>query len=308
MDKIAFVFSGQGAQKPGMGKALYETSPAAARVFDMAEARRPGLREMCFSGDMQALSRTVNTQPCLFAVDLAAAVALEASGITPDCVAGFSLGEIPALAFAGILSYEDAFDLVCVRAEAMQACADGMEGGMAAVLGLEADAVEAACEAVGRVYPVNYNCPGQIVIAGERDAIEQVKAHLSQTRARVMPLPVGGAFHTVYMQDAAQHMAKALSGMSLNSPRMPIYANVTAKPYEAPYEALITQQVMNPVRWQATIEGMAAAGVTKFVEVGIGKTLVGFIKKTSKESLAVHVEDDATLAAALEALNGEQAK
>ena len=165
MGKIAFVFSGQGAQYSGMGKALYASSPAAKAVFDMADSLRPGTARQCFEGSMEELTQTVNTQPCVFAVDLAAARALAERGVQPDCVAGFSLGEIAALAFAGVLSDEEAFRLVCKRGELMDKAARENPGAMVAVLKLTSAQTEELCQRFEKTYPVNYNSPAQTVVA-----------------------------------------------------------------------------------------------------------------------------------------------
>ena len=172
MAKTVFVFSGQGAQYPSMGKELYENSPAAKAVFDMAETIRPGTIKQCFEGTKEELSITINTQPCMFAVDLAAAAAVKEAGINPDYIAGFSLGEIAAVAFAGILSYEEAFKLVCRRAELMDKAATENKGAMAAILKLTTDKVEEICKKYNKAWTVNYNCPGQTVVAASEDEID----------------------------------------------------------------------------------------------------------------------------------------
>lgn len=305
MGKVAFVFAGQGAQAPGMGQRLAEYSPAAVRVYDMAEIIHPGTKELCWRAAPAQLNQTIHTQPCLFCVDLGAAEALRARGVVPDLVAGFSLGEIPALAFAGMLSEEEAFRLVCVRAEAMQACAEATPGGMAAVLGLEIAAVEAACLAVGNVYPVNYNCPGQLVIAGEKECLAQAGQALKAQGGRILPLPVSGAFHTECMTKARERLAEHLHGVTLHKPVIPVFSNETGCLYAPPYAEGIARQVSGPVRWQAIIERMAEMGVTTFVEVGIGKTLCGCIRKTVPGAKTLHVEDPESLEDAVRVLNGE---
>ena len=288
MAKTVFVFSGQGAQYPSMGKELYENSPAAKAVFDMAETIRPGTIKQCFEGTKEELSITINTQPCMFAVDLAAAVAVKEAGINPDYIAGFSLGEIAAVAFAGILSYEEAFKLVCRRAELMDKAAAENKGAMAAILKLTTDKVEEICKKYNKAWPVNYNCPGQTVVA----ASEDVKAE----KGKAVKLAVSGAFHSPFMESASKGLAEYLDGITLSEPTIPVYANLTAKPYTlSDAKELLAKQVMNPVKWQTTVENLIAEGADTFIEVGVGKTLVGLVKKTSKEVTAVNVENKATL-------------
>ncbi len=305
MARLAFLFSGQGAQVPGMGQSLVQSSEAAARVYAMADAIRPGTLNQCATADKETLSRTVNAQPCLYCVDLAAAQALVARGVEPACVAGFSLGEIPALAFAGMLTPEDGFRLVCVRAEAMQAAADAVETGMMAVVGMQNDAVEAVCKESG-IYPVNYNCPGQLVVAGKKTNLAEAAERIKGQGGRALPLPVSGAFHTRYMHSARLAIEDHLTHCILNVPRVTVYANATGKPYEAPYGTCIAQQVETPVRWQTILEDMATQGIDTFIEVGIGKTLSGFVRKTLPGATALQVEDAQSLEDTVRAVSGGQ--
>ena len=203
MGKIAFVFSGQGAQYSGMGKALYASSPAAKAVFDMADSLRPGTARQCFEGSMEELTQTVNTQPCVFAVDLAAARALAERGIQPDCVAGFSLGEIAALAFAGVLSDEEAFRLVCKRGELMDKAARENPGAMVAVLKLTSAQTEELCQRFEKTYPVNYNSPAQTVVATTTENADAFCQAVKAAGGKAKVLPVSGAFHSPFMADAA---------------------------------------------------------------------------------------------------------
>lgn len=289
MKKIAFVFAGQGAQYSGMGQSLYEVSPAVKALYDTAESLRPGTMAQSFSGTAEELRQTVNTQPCLYLVDLAAALALEEKGIHADMTAGFSLGEVAALAYAGAYSHADGFALVTKRGQFMAEASQGMEPGMAAVMKMEPDAIEALCKTIPDVYPVNYNSPGQIAISGTKTAIEQFKAQA--TGARLMDIPVSGAFHSPFMASASAKLADTLSTMSLTAPKIPVYANLTASPYGENVADTLAAQVQNPVQWQKSVENMIAAGAEVFIECGAGKTLAGLIKRIDKTVAVYSVQD-----------------
>lgn len=290
MASIAFVFAGQGAQLPGMGLELYECSAAARQIFDRAEALCPGTLEMCFHGKAEELNQTIHTQPCLFTMDLACAHAAVEAGALPDRCAGFSLGELAAAAFAGIMDFDSAFRLVVRRAETMQACAEAVQGAMGAVLRLTAAQVEAICaEFPGAAYPVNYNCPGQTVIACREELFDTLSARVVREKGRMMRLKVSGAFHTPWMAAAGRALEDMLSGMELHAPALPLYANLNALPYARENAAeLLAKQVCNPVRWQQTIENMAATDF--FIELGAGKTLSGLIRKTLPDAQVLSVE------------------
>ena len=290
MAKTALVFSGQGAQYPGMGKELYECSPAAKAVFDMAESIRPGTLRQCFEGTKEELSVTINTQPCVFITDLAAAAAVKEKGVEPDFVAGFSLGEIAALAFADVLSYEDAFRLVCRRAELMDKAAKEEPGAMAAVMKLTPQQTEEICAGFKKAYPVNYNSPAQTVVAASEDEIDELCAKVKAEKGKAVKLAVSGAFHSPFMNSASDALAEYLEGVELKEPEIPVYANVTAQPYEGDYKALVAAQVKSPVKWQTTVENLVSQGADRFIEVGVGKTLTGLIKKINNDVTAVNIE------------------
>ncbi len=297
MGKIALVFSGQGAQYPGMGKDLYENSSAAKAVYDMADSIRKGTSSQCFEGTAEELSVTVNTQPTVFTADLAAAEAVKEKGIHIDYLAGFSLGEIAALGFGGMMSYEDAFKLVCKRAELMDNAAKSTPGAMVAVMKLPPEKVQEICDGIDECWPVNYNSPAQVVVATNKDNVDLLIQKVKEAKGRAVALPVSGAFHSPYMEDAAQGLSEYLKGVELNAPKIPIYANYTALPYEGDYKSLIVNQCKNPVRWQVTVENLIAQGVDTFIEVGVGKTLTGLIKKINKDVTAIKVENTEDLEA-----------
>ena len=294
MGKTAFLFAGQGAQYPGMGRSLQENSEAASAVFAAADAVRPGTSEQCFHGSAQELACTANTQPCVFCVDLAAARALEEAGIHADAVAGFSLGELAALSFAGAFADEDGFSFVCRRAQAMDCAARSNPSGMAAVLKLENETVEQLCREFEQVYPVNYNCPGQLTIAAQRSQLAAFCKRVQEAGGRAVELAVSGGFHSPLMNPAAQELAKELERCQIQPCRIPVYANRTALPYPSRLEEvrqLIAQQVNHPVRWEQTIRQMIEDGFTTMIEVGPGKTLSGLVKKISRTVRVFHVED-----------------
>jgi [acyl-carrier-protein] S-malonyltransferase len=304
MGKIAFVFSGQGGQYSGMGKELYDCSPAAKRVFDIAEKQRYGTSEQCFNGSKETLSITINTQPCLYCVDLAAAEALKEAGILPDAVAGFSLGEIAALTYAGVFTYEDGFSFVCKRAELMHIAAEKSSSAMAAVLKLDNETVIKLC-LQHDVYPVNFNCPGQLVVAGKKESFGKFGEAVADAGGRMIPLAVSGGFHSPFMNEASDRLRMELISFEVFMPKLPVYANYSAEPYESDInniKNLIARQVNNPVLWQKTIEKMIEDGIDTFVEVGAGKTLCGLIKKINQSVNIYNVEDVQSLRNTLAAL------
>ena len=295
MGKIAFVFSGQGAQYSGMGKSLYETVDAAKKLYDACEELRPGTMEQSFSGSDEALKLTQNTQPCLYLVDLSAALSLEEKGIKADAVAGFSLGEIAALAYAGAYSHTDGFSLVTKRGQLMGKAAEENDTSMTAVLKLDADTVSNAAKEFEGLYAVNFNCPGQTVVSGLKSSMPDFYEKIKELGGRSVPLSVSAAFHSPFMNGAADGFYEELKGVEIKAPRLDVYANYTARPYEGDVVETLNMQMKNPVRWQQTIENMVADGFTEFIEVGAGKTLCGLIKKIAKDVNVYSVENENTL-------------
>ena len=305
MSKIAFLFAGQGAQYVGMGRDLYESVPAAKEVFDLGESRRPGTLATCFEGPGEALTQTENTQPALFLVDLACARALSAAGVMPDAVAGFSLGEIPALAFTGVLSDADAFDTVVLRGNTMQTCGERHPGGMAAVMKLPPEEVERIAATFNCIYPVNYNCPGQIACAGAAGEIDAFCDAVKAAGGRAVKLAVSGAFHTPFMADATDALRRHLSGLALSAPKIPLYSDYTADLYPGDSEKIaetIAEQASRSVRWETIIRRMADTGIDTFIEVGAGATLSKLVSRTLTDVQILHVENAGTLRETLAAL------
>jgi [acyl-carrier-protein] S-malonyltransferase len=273
-----------------MGKDLADNSSAAKAVFAMADSVRPGTSAQCFGGTQEELSLTANTQPCIFCVDLAAARALEEQGVRCDAVAGFSLGEIAALTYAGMLSDQDGFKLVCRRAQLMNDAGSSVKSIMAAVLKLDNAKVEELAARYQHIYPVNYNCPGQLVVSGAPEEMESFKLDVKGAGGRYLQLPVSGGFHSPFMASAAEEFAKELSNYSFKTSKFDIYSNYTSKKYNNSVQELLTYQIKSPVKWQALIENMIADGVDIFIECGPGHTLSGFASKINGSVRIYNVE------------------
>lgn len=311
MSKMAFLFPGQGSQFVGMGQNIYTENPLAKAFFDQAnDALDFDLPDLAFNGPMEKLSQTNYTQPALVAVEIMLLTALMEAGIKPDVVAGLSLGEYTALVAAGALDALDAVKLVSKRGDIMASALPVGLTAMAAVLGMESDLLATLCRENSRqsvVEIANYNCPGQLVIGGHKDAVATVsELALTQGARRVIPLEVSGAFHTSLLKDASEKLRVELEKISFNPLEMPVLFNKSADFQTEPLIDLLTAQVYSPVRFQETIEHMIKIGVDTFIEVGPGKTLSGFIKKVDRKLTVYQVENAADIKQLQTLLGGEE--
>ena len=294
----AYVFPGQGAQFVGMGKDLYENHPIAKEYFEKAnEILGFRITDIMFAGTDEELKQTKVTQPAVFLHSVISALCL-GDAFQPEMVAGHSLGELSALTAAGCLTFEDGLRLVAKRALAMQAACEARPGTMAAVIGLEDAQIESICREVSEetgkvVICANYNCPGQLVISGEREGVEVACNRLKEAGAkRALVLPVGGAFHSPIMQPAKEELEAAIAATTFHTPRCPVYQNVDGEAHTAPEEikANLIVQLTASVLWTKEVNNMVAAGATEFTECGPGKALQGMISKICKGNDAVSVQ------------------
>ena len=279
----AYVFPGQGAQFPGMGKDLYESNAVARELMDKAnEVLGFRLTDIMFSGTAEELQQTKVTQPAVFVYSVAQALS-QGEAFQPDMVAGHSLGEFSALVASGCLRFEDGLRLVYARAMAMQACCDAVPGTMAAIIKLDDSTIERICEETeGLVVAANYNCPGQVVISGEKEAVMAACEKMKEAGAkRALPLQVGGAFHSPLMEPARKKLAEAIEATTFHTPICPIYQNVDARPHTDTDEIKqnLLLQLTSPVRWTDSVLQMKADGMTEFEECGPGQVLTGLINK-----------------------------
>ena len=305
--KIAYLFSGQGAQYPGMMKDLYDAVPAAKQVFDMAdEALGRSISGLSFQGTQDELNLTHNTQPTVLAADLAAAAALREHGVRPAAAAGFSLGEYAALAYAGVFSGKEALRLIQIRADAMQEAVAPGEGAMAAFVGASAKQVEDICAAVtgGYVVAANYNSPVQTVVSGSTAGVDEACSKAQELGLRFVKLAVSAPFHCALMEPAAMRLRDEFRDVSFADPQIPVYMNVDGRQVTdtAGIPELLVRQAMSPVRWVQTLENMRADGIDTFIECGPGKTLSGLVKKTLKDVRICRVENLKTLESTLKEL------
>ena len=306
--KIGVLFSGQGAQYSGMMKELYDSEPSAKEVFDLADAALGRkVSQICFYGTQEELNLTHNTQPCMLAGDLAAAMVLKAHGIAADAVAGFSLGEYAALTYAGVISAEEAFRIIQIRADAMQEAATPDSGAMAAFLGGSPKEVEEICSRVseGYVAVANYNSPVQTVVSGTVEGVDEAIRIAEASGVRCIKLAVSAPFHCKLMEPAAQKLKYEFENTVFSDPVLPVYMNIDGKPCnkKETIPDLLVRQAMSPVRWSTTLNNMAADGIDTFIECGAGKTLSGLVKRTLKNVTILRVENLKTLNETLEKLN-----
>ena len=286
--KRSILFPGQGSQKVGMGRELYNTFPEARAVFDRADkVLKYSLSTVCFNGPEEKLVQTEFTQPAVFVVSFAAWAVLKKQGEKFDFAAGHSLGEYTALAAAGVLSFENALQSVAARARFMQEACVQNPGTMAALIGVTPAEVEEICSrasAAGVVVPANFNSPGQVAVSGERPAVEKAVEAAKAAGKKGMLLPVGGAFHSPLMEPGKKKLAEFLDSITFSPAQIPVAPNVTAREETRPEEfrRLLKEQITSPVRWEETLVRLASLGVEEFVEAGPGKVLTGLVKRTLK--------------------------
>ncbi len=312
MGKLAFIFAGQGAQAVGMGKELAENFAVADKAFDEAsEALGFDIKDMIFNGDSETLMITENTQPTIVTMSTAALRVLEEKGVKPDVVAGLSLGEYTAHIASGSLDFADAVRLVKKRGKYMQEEVPVGKGAMAAILGLNQEQVTECCRKaseLGICSPANFNCPGQIVVSGEPEAVDKCCELAKEMGAkRAVKMPVSAPFHCQMLIGAGEKLAKELEDVEVKDMQIPVITNVTADYVEKKEDIkpLLIKQVSNSVLWENTIRRMLDDGVDTFVEVGPGKTLSGFVKRITRDAKIFNVEDMASLEKTLEGLGVE---
>ncbi|ADM37684.1 ACP S-malonyltransferase [Bacillus spizizenii ATCC 6633 = JCM 2499] len=313
MSKIAFLFPGQGSQFIGMGKDLYEQVPAAKRLFDEADEKlETKLSSLIFEGDAKELTLTYNAQPALLTTSIAVLEKFKESGITPDFTAGHSLGEYSALVASGALSFKDAVYTVRKRGEFMNEAVPAGEGAMAAILGMDAEALKKVTDKVTEeghlVQLANLNCPGQIVISGTAKGVELASEQAKENGAkRAIPLEVSGPFHSELMKPAAEKLKEVLDSCDIKDASVPVISNVSADVMteKAEIKEKLIEQLYSPVRFEESINKLIAEGVTIFIEIGPGKVLSGLVKKVNRRLKTIAVSDPETIELAIQTLKEE---
>jgi [acyl-carrier-protein] S-malonyltransferase len=311
MSKVAFLFSGQGAQYVGMGKDLYENYDTAKRVFNQADKfLNDNISRVCFEGPEESLKETVNTQPAILTHSLACFYILKEQGIKPDVVAGLSLGEYSALVAAGSIDFCDAVPLVRKRGTYMQEVVPLGKGSMAAIIGLEKDQVVEICDevsSIGKVEAANFNCPGQIVLSGETEALKKAVERAKERGAKkAIILAVSAPFHCSLLKPAGEKLARELSRINVKDTKIPVVSNVNADYVTegSGIKELLIKQVSSPVLWEDSIRRMLENGVRTFVEIGPGRVLTGFVKKIDKNLTTLNVEDMDSLSKTIKHFGG----
>jgi [acyl-carrier-protein] S-malonyltransferase len=303
MGKIAFLFAGQGAQYPGMGKELYNSFEAARKVYDKAnEVLGMDIKNLCFEGPDSELAKTENTQPAILTTSIAIAFVLKEHNIHADYAAGLSLGEYSALTYSDVFSFEDGLRLIQKRGKIMQNAVPEGVGAMAAVMGLDRNVIENVCNSLngyGVVEVANYNCPGQIVISGEKHAVEKASEELKNSGAlKVVMLNVSGPFHSSLLKNAGEELEKEIKKVQINAPKIKVISNYDNDFYTTNSNLTIYKlksQISSSVMWEDNVRKLIEDGVETFIEIGPGKTLTSFMKKIDKSKKVLNVEDIKTL-------------
>lgn len=311
MSKLAFIFPGQGSQKVGMGKEIASVYDQAKQTFlEADEVLEDSLSTLCFEGPEEVLRLTANTQPAILTTSIACYRVFAQTGVTPDFVAGHSLGEYSALVAAGALSFADAVKTVRQRGMFMEEAVPAGIGGMSAVLNLDRERLNEVCRSVSKegfvVEPANYNCPGQIAISGHLEAVKLAGEKALEAGARrVVPLSVSGPFHSSLMQPAADRLDETLSHTKISDAKIPVIANVSAQPVTKHEEIrrLLVDQVSAPVKWEDSVQYMVEQGVTTFIEFGSGAVLSGLVKKVDRKVSTYSIQDSKSLENVLNQLN-----
>lgn len=305
--KIGLIYAGQGSQKVGMGQSLYENYPSVRELFDDYR----DLKELCFQGPFEELSKTSHTQPCMVLFAVAVTHLLKKNDIVPDYTAGLSLGEYSALHCAGVFDDETVIDLVRLRGQAMEDAVQGIESKMVAIMGLERQTLQDIClqaSAVGVVSIANYNCPGQLVVTGEKTAVEKAESLAKDAGAkRAVPLNASGPFHTKLLEKASIALHEKFQSVQFHEMKVPVIFNTTAKPLtdDETVATMLEKQVKSPVYFEDSIRYMIDQGVDTFIEIGPGKVLSGFVRKIDKTKKVYQIEDKDSLVNVIKQIKGE---